>query len=101
MSHASLMKMLLLAANMQPSRLSKPAVEKADAGTKAAAKRKPRGKKIVSSSESEASESESDAISEEDDDVYELDAPSPAIAPKVCTATGFSLVRSHSPECVG
>lgn len=47
---------------------------------KAAVKRKPKGKKAISSSEDEASDAS--AASDKDDDVYLIDAPSPAVAPK-------------------
>ncbi|GAX77591.1 hypothetical protein CEUSTIGMA_g5035.t1 [Chlamydomonas eustigma] len=62
------------------------AVGPAPAKASAANKRKPRGKKILSSDDEDQSEDEaSEDISEdydEEEDVFDIDAPSPAIAPK-------------------
>lgn len=68
--------------------------------THAAAKRKPRGKKVLSDSDGDsddASASEPD-LSDDNDDVFEIDAPSPAVAPKVGHA-GCPRTRNRQRAC--
>eukprot|EP00798_Chlamydomonas_sp_ICE-L_P004493 gene4493-14649_t len=81
------------AAAAAAGKVTKPPAEKAGAkgsgGAAAAggAKRKPRGKRVVSSSDEGSdtagdSDAASDAVADDSDEVYDMEAPSPAVAPK-------------------